>query len=413
MTTLYVLMLIGGCLVALGVIAGLYSTRLGFSHLLVFLCVGMFAGVDGPLGLPFDDYRIAFGVGNIALAMILLDGGLRTSGATLRAGLLPASLLATVGVAVTSALAGAAAMWALDLDWRHGLLLGAVISSTDAAAVFSQLGRARHALPQRLAATIEVESGLNDPMAVFLVLSLIALIKAPAGDDAGLLALFAHHAGWGTAIGLGSGLIAAAALKRLPLGERTQGLTALLLTAAGLVVFALAGLADGSAFVAVYLFGLVLAQRARRTVRSALAALDGYTWLAQAGLFLLLGLLVTPHDLLLAAGPALAVAAALMLIARPLAVGLCLTPLRFGWREQALVAAVGLRGAVPIVLAVYPVMAGIDGAYRFFDVAFVVVLSSLLLQGPALGWLARRLGLVQATPAAAEAAAARAATGPA
>ncbi|NRF68128.1 potassium/proton antiporter [Aquincola sp. S2] len=393
MTTLYLLMLIGGCLVALGLVAGLYSSRLGFSHLLVFLCVGMLAGVDGPLGLPFDDYKLAFGVGNLALALILLDGGLRTPAKTLRAGLLPASLLATVGVALTSAIAGAAAMWALDLDWRHGLLLGAVIASTDAAAVFAQLGGDRAALPHRLSATIEVESGLNDPMAVFLVLSLIALIKAPDSGGADLLALFAHHAGWGAAIGLGAGLLLAWGLHRLPLDEHRQGLTALLLAAAGLVVFALAGLVDASAFVAVYLFGLVLAQRARRTVRAALPALDGYTWLAQAGLFLLLGLLVTPHDLLRLAGPALAVAAALMLVARPLAVVLCLAPLRFPWREQLMVAAVGLRGAVPIVLAVYPVMAGIEGAYRFFDVAFVVVLSSLLLQGPALGALARALGL--------------------
>jgi potassium/hydrogen antiporter len=372
MTTLYLLMLIGGCLVALGLVAGLYSSRLGFSHLLVFLCVGMLAGVDGPLGLPFDDYQLAFGVGNVALALILLDGGLRTTAQTLRAGLLPASLLATVGVALTSAITGAAAMWALKLDWRHGLLLGAVVASTDAAAVFAQLGRDRAALPERLAATIEVESGLNDPMAIFLVLSLIALIKAPASGSTDLLALFAHHAGWGAAIGLGGGLLVAWGLRHLPLDEHRQGLTALLLAAAGLVVFALAGLVDASAFVAVYLFGLVLAQRARRTVRSALAALDGYTWLAQAGLFLLLGLLVTPHELLRLAGPALAVAAALMLAARPLAVVLCLAPLRFPWREQLMVAAVGLRGAVPIVLAVYPVMAGIEGAYRFFDVAFVM-----------------------------------------
>ena len=162
---------------------------------------------------------------------------------------------------------------------------------------------------------------------------------------------------------------------------------------AGLTVFALAGLLEGSGFLAVYLFGIVAAQRAPRVVQAALGALDGYAWAAHAGLFLLLGLLVTPHELLRLLVPALTVAAALMVVARPIAVVLCLAPLRFGWREQALTAWVGLRGAVPIVLAVYPVMAGLEGAYRFFDVAFVVVLSSLLLQGPSLGWVARRLGL--------------------
>ncbi|WP_418317798.1 potassium/proton antiporter [Piscinibacter sakaiensis] len=395
MKTLYLLMVLGGCLVSLGLVAGLYSRRIGVSHLLVFLIVGMLAGVDGPLGLPFADYQLAAAVGNVALAIILLDGGLRTPKASVRLGLWPASMLATIGVLLTSALAGLAAWWALDIDWRHGLLLGAVIASTDAAAVFAQLSQSGVRLKPRLNATIEVESGLNDPIAMFLTLAMITLIKAPDGAAEVIGMLFVEQIAWGLAIGWGMGALVSRGLLRLPIAKDHDGLSALLLATAGLTVFALVGLLDGSGFLAVYVFGLIVGNRAKRIVQPALTALNGYTWLAQAGLFLLLGLLVTPHELLQMAWPALFVAAALMLVARPLAVMLCLAPLRFSWREQTFVAWVGLRGAVPIVLAAYPVVAGLAGAQRFFDVAFVVVLASLLLQGPSMGWLARRLGLTR------------------
>ena len=399
MSHLNLLLLVGGLLVTLGLVAGLYSRRIGVSHLLVFLVVGMLAGVDGPLGLPFDDYAITAAVGNLALAIILLDGGLRTARTSLRVGLLPAGLLATLGVLVTCALAGAVAAWALHLSLLHGLLLGAVIASTDAAAVFAQLAQSQVNLPRRLNATIEVESGLNDPMAMCLTLGLIAVLMNPATSATTLAALLARQALWGGGIGLAAGFAVVWGLRRLPIEDDHDGLCALLLATLGLTVFAAAGLLDGSGFLAVYVFGLVVGQGARRVVQPALTALNGYTWLAQAGLFLLLGLLVTPHELLRLAGPALAVAAALMLVARPLAVALCLAPLGFSLREQLFVAWVGLRGAVPIVLAAYPVMAGVPGARRFFDVAFVVVIASLLLQGPSMGWLARRLGLHQAPPA--------------
>jgi cell volume regulation protein A len=393
MTNYYLLLLLGGALVALGLIVGLYSSRLGFSHLLVFLVVGMLAGVDGPLGLPFDHFGLAFAVGNLALALILLDGGLRTPIHALRRAAWPAGLLATVGVMITAAVCAAAAAWVFDMDWKHGLLLGAVLASTDAAAVFHQLAGSQLRLPPRLVATIEVESGLNDPIAVCLTLGLILLIQAPELPAAALLGLLAKQAGFGLAIGLGAAWLVAAALQRMPLADEQDGLAALLLAAAGTVAFALAGLVDGSGFLAVYLFGVVVAQRAPAVVRSALAALNGYTWLAQSVMFLLLGLLVTPSEVARLALPALAIAAVLMLIARPLAVVTCLAPLGFGWREQVFVSWVGLRGAVPIVLAVYPVIAGLPRSYLFFDAAFVAVLASLLLQGPSVGLLARRLGL--------------------
>ena len=402
MNTLYLLMVVAGLLISLGLVAGLYSRRIGVSHLLVFLIVGMLAGVDGPLGLPFADYQLAAAVGNVALAIILLDGGLRTPRASIRLGIAPAGLLATAGVLITAAIAGVAACWALDLDWRNGLLLGAVIASTDAAAVFAQLSQSGVGLQPRLNATIEVESGLNDPIAMFLTLAMIQLIKAPEAADGMIVELLLRQIGWGLAIGLGAGWLVARGLLRLPIGADHDGLSALLLATAGLTVFALVGLLNGSGFLAVYLFGLVVGNMARRVVRPALTALNGYTWLAQAGLFLLLGLLVTPHELLHTAGPALAVALALMLVGRPFAVVACLAPLRFGWREQCFVAWVGLRGAVPIVLAAYPVVAGLPGSQRFFDVAFVVVLTSLLLQGPSMGWLARKLGLTSGRSARTE-----------
>jgi cell volume regulation protein A len=393
MTNHYLLLLLGGALVALGLVVGLYSSRLGFSHLLVFLVVGMLAGVDGPLGLPFDHYGIAFAVGNLALALILLDGGLRTPMHALRQAAWPAGLLATVGVAITAAVCAAAAAGVFGMDWKAALLLGAVLASTDAAAVFHQLGSSGVRLPPRLTATIEVESGLNDPMAVCLTLGLILLIQSPQLPASALFALLAKQVGFGLAIGVGAAWLVAAILQRLPLDDEHNGLAALLLAAAGTVAFALAGLVEGSGFLAVYLFGVIVAQRAPAVVRSALAALNGYTWLAQSVMFLLLGLLVTPSEVARLVLPALAIAAVLMLVARPLAVLACLAPLGFSWREQAFVSWVGLRGAVPIVLAVYPVIAGLPRSYLFFDAAFVAVLASLLLQGPSVGPLARRLGL--------------------
>jgi potassium/hydrogen antiporter len=390
--SLYLLLLLAGLLVMLGLVAGLFSARFGLSHLLVFLIVGMAAGVDGPLGLPFDSYPLAFAVGNLALAVILLDGGLRTPVDDMRLAIGPAGLLATAGVLISTAGVAVACAAVLGLPWLQCALIGAIVASTDAAAVFGQLSRSGGALPRRLRATIELESGLNDPMAVFLTLSLIGLIL-PDSHGYGVVELLLRQAGLGALFGLGGGWLMARLLHRLPIGNDHEGLTALLLSASGTVVYGLTALLEGSGFLAVYLFGVLVAQQAGTVVRPALRAINGYTWLAEALMFLLLGLLVTPHEVIRNAGAGLLVAAVLMLLARPLAVALCLTPLGFGWRQQVLVSWVGLRGAVPIVLALYPVLAGVPHAYLFFDIAFVVVLCSLLLQAPTLGLLARRLGL--------------------
>lgn len=386
------------------VLAGLLSARIGFSFLLVFLLAGVLAGEDGPGGYVFNDVRLSFWVGNVALAVILLDGGLRTAFATFRTGLRPASVLATVGVLLSAMITAAAAVWLLRLDWGTALLLGAIVGSTDAAAVFALLTRSGVTLNERVAATLEIESGVNDPMAVYMTTALIALLATGAAsltDPSSamtLAAAFVQQFGVGTVVGLGSGFAGAALLNRVAARDAGGGVLALLVVAAGLSVFAGTGLLGGSGFLAVYLFGLILANRATTAVALTLPPLDGYAWLAQAGMFLLLGLLATPSRLVQSIGPALGLAAVLMFVARPLAVWVCLLPFRFSRQETTFIAWVGLRGAVPIVLAMFPLLAGTPHATLLFDVAFVVVLASLLVQGSTIGWLARRMGVALPDP---------------
>jgi potassium/hydrogen antiporter len=383
------------------VLAGLFSARAGFSFLLVFLVAGLVAGEDGPGGYVFNDVRLSFWVGNVALAVILLDGGLRTAFSTFRTGLRPASVLATLGVALTAGITAAAAVALLRLDWGTALLLGAIVGSTDAAAVFALLTRSGVTLNERVAATLEIESGVNDPMAVYLTTVVIALLAAsaaqgaagPTGGATTLALAFVQQFGWAAVVGVASGLLTSSLLRRVAARDAGGGVLALLVVAAGLSVFAGTGLLGGSGFLAVYLFGVILANRAATAVTPTLPALDGYAWLAQASMFLLLGLLATPSRLADTLLPALGIAAVLMFVARPLAVGLCLLPMRFSPRETMFIAWVGLRGAVPIVLAMFPLLAGTPGAALLFDVAFVVVLASLLVQGSTIGWLARRLGM--------------------
>ena len=391
-------LLAGAALVFVSVLAGVFSARIGFSFLLIFLVVGILAGVDGPGGLVFDDFRMSFWVGNVALAVILLDGGLRTQMRTFRTGLRPSLLLATLGVVLCTGITGAAAYWLLDLSWPLALLVGAIVGSTDAAAVFSLLKSSGVQLNERVAATLEIESGMNDPMAVYLTLTFIAMALSMNGETLGVsevLMSLLRQLGWGSVLGLGCGWALAELVKRLGRGEDGGGgVRALLVVSGGLTVFALTTWMDGSGFLAVYLMGVVIGNRARRQVRASLSAMDGYAWLSQAGMFLLLGLLVTPSDMLTSLWPAIGVSLVLMFVARPLSVWLCLKPLHFSGREIAFISWVGLRGAVPIVLAVFPVMAGVEGAGIYFNVAFIVVLTSLVLQGSTIAWSARRLNVV-------------------
>ena len=383
-------------LVFVSVLVGLFSARIGFSFLLVFLFAGILAGEDGPGGVRFDDYRLSFWVGNLALAVILLDGGLRTAFATFRTGLRPASLLASVGVVVCAGITAVAGVVFVGLDWPTAFLLGAIVGSTDAAAVFALLTRSGVVLNERVAATLEIESGVNDPMAVYLTLAFIAVIGAYGAQDAPWATVawsFLQQFGWGALVGVAGGWAMALLLPRLVSRDAGGGVLALLVGAGGLAIFAAAGLLGGSGFLAVYLFGLILANRAVDAVAPILIVMDGYAWLAQAGMFLLLGLLVTPSTMLDYTVPGLAVAATLILVARPLAVWMCLWPFRFTRNETWYIAWVGLRGAVPIVLALFPLMAGTPQAAELFNIAFLVVVASLLLQGSTIGWMARRLGV--------------------
>jgi cell volume regulation protein A len=395
-------LLAAAALVFLSVLTGLVSTRIGFSFLLVFLLAGIVAGEDGLGGYRFDDFRLSFWVGNLALAVILLDGGLRTAYATFRTGLRPASLLATVGVVVCAGVVALVGVVFVGLDWGTAMLLGAIVGSTDAAAVFALLTRSGVKLNERVSATLEIESGVNDPMAVYLTVVLIAVLGSGVGTSStwSLLATtFVQQFGWGALVGAVSGFAMAALLRRLAPRDAGGGILALLVGAGGLVVFAVTGLLGGSGFLAVYLFGLIVANRAAQAVAPCLAAMDGYAWLAQAGMFLLLGLLVTPSTMLQFLAPGTAVALTLVFVARPVAVWLCLWPFRFTPKEIWFISWVGLRGAVPIVLALFPLLAGTPQAALLFNIAFVVVLASLLTQGTTIGLVARKLGVALPDPA--------------
>lgn len=394
-------LLAASALVFASVLAGLFSVRIGFSFLLVFLFAGILAGEDGVGGYRFDDFHLSFWVGNLALAVILLDGGLRTAYARFRTGLRPASLLATVGVLVCAGITAVAGVWFLDLDWQTAMLLGAIVGSTDAAAVFALLTRSGVTLNERVASTLEIESGINDPMAVYLTLAFITILASDAATASPWLTMglaFIEQFGWGTLLGLVSGFLMAELLRRVASRDAGGGILALLIGSAGLSVFAVTGMVGGSGFLAVYLFGLIVANRAAEAVEPTLAAMDGYAWLAQAGMFLLLGLLVTPSTMVDSLGAGLGVAIVLIFIARPVAVWLCLLPFRFTARETWFISWVGLRGAVPIVLALFPLLAGTPHAGLLFNIAFVVVLTSLLTQGSTIGWVARKLGVALPDP---------------
>jgi cell volume regulation protein A len=397
MDTVNQLILVAAGLLLISILLSVPSRRVGMPLLLVFLALGMLAGEDGPGAIRFDNYQAAYLVGSVALAIILFDGGLGTRAASFRVGLRPALALATVGVLVTAGVTGLIATLVFDLNWLQGLLLGAIVGSTDAAAVFGLLHAQGLRLKERVSATLEIESGANDPMAIFLTVALVELLAAGATRlDAGVLVTLVQQMGLGLVVGYVGGRLLVYVINRLPLATSLYPLLAL---AGALVIFSGTLNIGGSGFLAVYIAGLVLGNRPLQANLGIQRFHDGIAWLVQIAMFLMLGLLVTPSSLLSVAFPALGVALALIFVARPLAVLLSLLPFGFPLREQVFIGWVGLRGAVPVILALFPLLAGLPNAQLYFDVAFFVVLVSLLLQGWTLAPLARGLGLeVPATP---------------
>lgn len=388
--TVSIAILLGSVLVLAGILSSLIALRFGAPLLLVFLMVGMLAGEGGPGGIKFDDVGAAYLVGSIALALILFDGGLRTRFAAFRNVLAPSLMLATVGVLVTAVITAPVAKFVLDLNWVQALLVGAVVASTDAAAVFFLINARGLRLRPRVRSVLEVESGTNDPFAVFLALLLIEILLQGGQGWPQALLTFARDAVLGCVIGFAGGQVIVWVLNRVGL---PQGLHAPFVAVSALIVFAFANALHSSGFLAVYLAGLVVGNKQTRAHNSVVVFLDAITWLAQIVMFVLLGLLAWPHRLADSLGGAIAVAFTLMLVARPVAVFLCLAPFNFPWREKLFISWVGLRGAVAIFLASIPLLVGLPAAYLFFDVAFVVVLSSLLIQGWSVAFAARKLDI--------------------
>ncbi|SBT17695.1 K(+)/H(+) antiporter NhaP [Marinomonas gallaica] len=394
---------LAGLLALLSILASVLSSRLGTPLLLVFLIIGMLAGEDGIGGIHFDDAGLAFLFGNLALATILLDGGLGTRRESFAISLKPAFLLATVGVLLTAGITASAVYWLFGLPWKESLLLGAIIGSTDAAAVFGLIRNAGLRIKERTGATLEVESGANDPMAIFLTITMVSLINNPEqGLGWSVLVKFIQQMGLGLTIGVLGGLL----LKRvLPKLHLASSLYPLLVTSAGLSIFGITNLWGGSGFLAIYIVGVILGNANNMPYKRDVHRFhDGMAWLSQIGMFLMLGLLVTPSEIGPVILPALAIGAVLIFIARPVAVLISLLPFHFPWREQLFISWCGLRGAVPIILAMYPSLSGVEQTPIYFNFVFVVVIMSLVLQGWTIPQVARWLKIElpdkEATPKA-------------
>ncbi len=388
-------LIVTGVLLVVSVYLSRASLRTGVPLALLFLALGILAGGRGLGRIAFDDYETAFRFGTLALVLILFDGGLNTRWHGIRPAMVPAALLASVGVVATALLTAAGARW-LGFAWLPALLLGAIVSSTDAAAVFSILRGSGLQLRRRLGLTLELESGLNDPVAVILVFELTrALVHGQSPGPRMALQILVQllvGAACGVATGLGGGFLLR---KARPLAT---GLYPVLTLAIAALAFGVPTVLQGSGFLSVYVAGVLLGEGQLPYRTGILRVHDAAAWFSQIAMFLLLGLLAHPERLLPVAPAGMALAVWLTLVARPLAVGLCLWPFRYPLRELVLIAWAGLRGAVPIILATFPVMAAIPGSRTLFDLVFFIVVVNALVPGATVRWASRRLGLQADVP---------------
>lgn len=385
------LILLAGVLLAIGIVSSKLSSRVGLPVLVLFLFVGMLAGSEGIGGIAFENYTVAHGVGTLALVFILFDGGLRTDFGLFRLAAAPAFVLATAGIILTALAVGAAVVAIFEVPWLNGLLLGSIVSSTDAAAVFAVFRSKGMRVRQRLAATLEIESGSNDPMAILLTVVCLELLLGRLEPGPGIAWFFLRQLGLGGLIGWLAGRGGAAVISRIRLDA--PGLYPVLTGAIALFAYGAAASVGGSGFLSVYLAGIVLGSRRIVFRRGVFLFHDGLAWLAQIAMFVMLGLLSFPSRLAEVAEPSLLVGAVLVFVARPAAVLACLLPFRFSIRDVTFIAWGGLKGSVPVILATYPLMWGLPGADLLFDIVFFVVLVSAVTQGWTLPPLARLLGL--------------------
>ena len=381
------LLLVCSLVLLVAVAAVRISSRSGLPSLLVYLGIGIVMGQDGLGHIHFDSAAVTQVMGYAALVVILAEGGLGTKWKEVRPVLSSAAVLATAGVAVSVGVTAAGAHYLVGLDWRQSLIIGAVVSSTDAAAVFSVLRRIP--LPARVTGTLEAESGFNDAPVVILVVAFST--AGPVEHWYMLIGEIALELAIGAAVGLAVGLVGSWGLKHVALPA--SGLYPIAVLAIAISAYAAGALGHGSGFLAVYLASMVLGNAKLPHWPATRGFAEGLGWIAQIGMFVLLGLLVTPHELGDDIVPALVIGLILTMVARPLSVVLSLTPFRVPWQEQTLMSWAGLRGAVPIILATIPMVNGVDGSRRIFNLVFVLVVVYTLVQGPTLPWLARKLRL--------------------
>jgi cell volume regulation protein A len=402
--------MLGAGLVLLSVLSILFSQRFGVPLLLVFLAIGMLAGVDGPGHISYSDFHLTYLAGSIALVIILMDGGLNTTGEALKLSLAPATLLSTLGVIVTAGLTAAGSYLLLHINFKMSMLLGAIVASTDAAAVFFLLRQHGILLRSKLKATLEIESGMNDPAAVLLV---AVFAEVAVGKDVVSPLYAVMHLLYALIIGAGLGFLGGKVLVYvIRRAHLARGLYPIMALSAVLFAFGVTQEIGASGFLAAYIMGISLRSMRHPAIHSINNFSNGMAWMSQIMMFLMLGLLAAPHAMIPHLKVSLAIAALLMFVARPVAVFICLLPFRYSWREMVFISWVGLRGAVPIYLATVPVLMGVDDSISLFSVVFVVVILSLMMQGWSIPLFARvlKLGKKPEHQAAAEAAPAPAAT---